>query len=58
MKNCVRLVVVKNLIMISDTYFKTLLSYLVAKSNSIRGFVRRSVGPSVGHGFLENRKFK
>ena len=40
--------------------------FLVAKSNSIRGFVRRFVGPSVGpwfrpsvgHAFLKNSKFK
>ena len=40
-------------------------AFLVAKSNSIRGFVRPSfrrsvcgsVGPSVGHAFLENREF-
>ena len=36
--------------------------FLVAKSNSIRGFVRQSVGPSVRgsvrQAFLENREFK
>ena len=42
------------------------IHFLVAKSNSMRGFVRPSVhpsvrwsvGPSVGHAFLGNREFK